>query len=324
MPIIDEVKAVLPDNLKRARGEVFIKEIIRAGNSLDNRPLMNDEIRSLFNDTKTHFMEKGIVVKVKIGHFQEGAFFGDGDQELKGFVKEMALRRSTAEDGKLLSIWASLHLFPEVASKFKEGRFIEVSIGRVTGLKDDKSNDIENVIEHVALLGAERAALPHLKSALKSIKRKIKEVRNKMPTENKTPTADDMLRQAFELFGAYLGEKVESEEKKEESQEDDSTERAIISPIEATKAFNELVSNGNISPDNRDEFDSLLDKTRDLDYAKTFYNNKSVKKPLSDQQEVKSDVDEEGLKAKFAEFKSIGEKMGLSEEKTKELVEGGV
>jgi hypothetical protein len=169
MPILDTANAVLPKNNQDAPGESVYREVVYSGFAMDDRTLSNDEIKEIFNNTKSYMFDKGILVKVKITHDQEKT----GDQEMKGFLRSMELHERSKEDGGGLSIWSKMHLYPETYEKWKNGIFPEVSIGAFGKINDRQGNQLENVLDHVALYSVSRVALPELNGGFSNMMEKF-------------------------------------------------------------------------------------------------------------------------------------------------------
>lgn len=332
MPIIDTITAELPETVENAPGKTYTKEIVRAGFSIDGRTLTNDEINSLYNNTKTNFLEKGILLKVKVGHFQGSGFFGDNDQELKGFATNLELRKADAEEEHRLSIWSKIHLYPEIATAYEEGRYPEVSIGNFGKIRDNDGNDIEDIIDHIALLGADRAALPFLRSALDQLGRLYNSIRKTQNMEvnhsmNEINLANFKEALAAIELTARQALSLISENKQDTKEEPPKEEPEVIDngpSMETLKSFQSLVSNGNISPDKEEKFYSLVEKAG-LEYAIAHYSDESAKKPDTDNEEITSNRDEKKLKKQTKALLDIATRMGYTDpEKAKEIVEGGV
>ena len=109
-------------------------------------------------------LDKGSLVKVKINHFQEQM----GDEELKGFVTALELRENRSDEGGGFSLWAEMHLYPDTYEKYSSGLFPEFSIYPRKRSVDRAGNEYPNVLEHVALCGASRGALPELNTSMLS------------------------------------------------------------------------------------------------------------------------------------------------------------
>jgi hypothetical protein len=329
MAIIDEVTAVLPELQQKAvdegTGKIFIKEVIRSGYSIDNRPLSRSDIKDMFSNTSEHFLKKGILVKIKIGHFQEGTPFTPGDQELKGFVTRMELREAPREEDNFLSIFSEFYLFPETARSFLDGRFPEVSIGRTGVLTDEQGNDIENIIEHVALLGSERAALPHLRSVIYNLYKSLYK-EGKMKIKNVPPEVTyEAIKTIHEVTSAFLSEmRVDGDgdtEKKEKTEEksNKTMNKTQNTSVEILKKFNELVANGNITHDGQTDFYKLVDKAG-IDFAMEFYSTKKVETPALESDEVTSIRDEGKLKDAVSKLKQAGKSLNIPDERMEQYI----
>jgi hypothetical protein len=162
MEVLETAVAVIPDTNKNAPGKSIYREIVYSGFSIDNRELTSDDIKEMYFNTKSFMLDKGSLVKVKVSHWQEMA-----GEELKGFVTGLELRKDTDEkdeEKSKYSIWAKMHLYEEVYEQYTEGRYPEVSIYSMDEVRDKEGNKYRNVIEHIALLGSTRAALPELET----------------------------------------------------------------------------------------------------------------------------------------------------------------
>jgi hypothetical protein len=339
--ILDSVNAVLPKENQSAPGQTVRKQIITNGFSWDNRPLSHDDVKERYYNTKNHLLEKGIMVKVKIGHYQEYDPTQDNAQKLAGFVKSMELHQDSYENDFETSIWCELHVYPEVYKDYKDGRYPEVSIGD-TGkyvIKDKNGNDVTKIIEHVAILGAERAANPHLKQMAKSFYSKLIAITNKNKksiTELKSMDIEkikEMLQMLQDWAKAMLETLASSESSdggdgggemssKADNPDDEEKEEKSVSISESSKAFSKLVSDGCLCHDDRPDFDDLIEKTNDLDYAIKFFSKKRAKTPPNGEK-TKSDRDETNIDSRMGEIRNLMVSMGVNpdDEKYKNVAE---
>jgi hypothetical protein len=319
--IVDSVNAVLPKENVNAPGETVRKQIITNGFSWDNRPLSHDDVKERYYNTKENLLEKGIMVKVKIGHYQEYDPTQDNAQKLAGFVKSMELHQDSYENDFETSIWAELHVYPEVYKDYKDG------------------NDVSKIIEHVAILGAERAANPHLKQMVKSFYSKLIAITNKNKksiTELKSMDMEklkEMLIMLQDWTKAMLeslassessdsGGSEEESAEKVDNMENEEEETKSVSISESSKAFSKLVSDGCLVHDDRAKFDSLVEKTNDLEYVNKFFADKKAKTPPKGEK-TKSDRDESNIDSQMGEIRKLMVSMGVNpdDEKYKKVAE---
>jgi len=338
MPVLQSHILKLPTENKNATdGEVFTRRFAYAGNVIDGRTLSNEDIKRIYTDTTQYNSDSGYVVKMKLGHSQEGDIFVPGEQKLSGFLTELELRDETLRKDKRLSLWGKFHMYSDIASDIKQGMYPEQSIGLFPSpIMDSKGNVLESPLDHIALLGSERAGLPEQLSAFNKIIKGLsnlifkKEAVKNMDNNLKSETIG-VIDQATRLL-VGLGQKLGLEDttdpgKKEPEKQPDSTDpgnlatdKKVIPSSEVTKKFNELVASGNLSPDRRDKFDELVELSGDLEKSVSFFAKEQAKTPPKGDTKAGSDRNEIDLVKEIAAANKRFEQLGYDDEKIKSRI----
>lgn len=294
-------------------------------------------------------MQDGSIVTVKIGHYQELSFELEAEK-LAGFIRKIELRQAPPEMGDYKSIWADFHLYPEIAKDYQEGRYPMVSIGPLPGILDSKGNQLEFALDHVALLGASRAALSFLQRQLSSLFHNFKSLYTKISTKfikevkqmatvteglQELATANasmgEMITTLTEMAASLEGvelpapEDTNAESRQQQPAQqpaEPKEQQPTFSPKQISEKFNELVRIGALLSDERDKFDDLLDMSKDLNKAFDFFAKNAGTKPMPAKgKEKASDNDESNYAEKSKSMREIMTKMGVSKERMERVLE---
>jgi hypothetical protein len=297
MPILETANAVLPKNNQNAPGKTIHREVAYSGFTNDGRVLTTEDVETIFKNTKAYMLDKGSLVKVKIAHDQEKT-----DEELKGFVTSLELHEKSKEDGGGLGLWASMHLYDDTYEKWEQGKYPEISIGPMNKVMDKKGNEYELVLDHIALLGASRAALTEFKNGtLASIIQKfngiVEKIYSILPGKGKNNTGEyekmeitpdeikEMIMALDEISSKLKGliepmDESEEEMKADDKPEEKEDEKEMAADVkdekelssEKPKEENEFKANAKISKYEM----QLKNELAELEYDKMFAAGKIV------------------------------------------------
>lgn len=273
--LLDSYSAKLRPEHKKAPGKEFYRQVIESGFSIDRRPLSDDDIRSIYDSTIKNVLKKQVVLKIRVGDHHQRQ-----DPELKGFVKRLELRQATGDELNRLSIWATFHLYPEIAKSYAEGRFPEVSIGPTERAIDQDGNDQPTYLDHIAICGAQNAALPWLKQAADDFRAAFRSVINRFKStkskkgnrQMEIPEEDlmafmELMNQGADIFVKMqemmaqwlpeMAQDVPEDDAKGKKEDDDdmkTQQTAKMSRTEALEQYTTLLEKREISPSDKAAF----------------------------------------------------------------------
>lgn len=304
MPILETATAVLPKNNQNAPGKTIHREVAYSGFTNDGRVLTTDDIKKIFNNTKSYMLDKGSLVKVKIAHDQEKT-----DEELKGFVTSLELHEKSKDEGGGLGLWASMHLYEDTYEKWEQGKYPEISIGPMNSVMDKKGNEYELVLDHIALLGASRAALTEfMNNAFSTLIKKFNGLTEKiysiLPGKGKNKTGEyeqmeitpdeikEMILALDEISSKLKGlieprEETEEEMAKDENPDDKEDEKELSSDVKDEKElsseqskeeheFKARTKTSKYEADLKKEQNNLKTELAEMEYDKMFAAGKIV------------------------------------------------